>query len=961
MVKALASSISLQCRRMTPLVSLCAVEYLFFAPVGINNLRECKALLADVESVTAHTHFLAKQVEVPNTFQLWMCASLGTATANQQTASHLLRRISLLSLSLQQSIEWAASVKPALLTASSQARLSRQMHHTIMDQMASINSSAEALEPLFRANADTPGDAFDFAHFLALFLSTFVESTLQLGISALRNLDQQRRRSVRAFAFSTASLLAPIAASYAVLVSLPISRTNVPTTPLVEDRHSEIPGLNETLDEPDAPKAVLGTARFFSRRERHQFQDKFAFRGRLRFAVGSTLTLAFILCADRWANLRFTNDPPSSIFLNSSTFARLAEAGVSIHADLLLKGPLGGWTFLGFLVCFALSWQSTLKRAVVRLTGIALACLNAWLCLRACGEHEWGHYVWLTITIFIATWIYVSPSNPWIAAHPHWGYAGQVFTYTSTILVVEAHLGEAGPNEIVLQRFCGQLVGASFAVVCSLLVFPVSVDRAIRVNVADQLPAVSDTLAALCHLGCAPLSALVESAPTGTPTPTAHQWISFASHRLADWRKHADVAQLFENDNEVLANLPRLRTPPHWRKVSDSLRRLRLLREQALFRVSAAAEAERRALESVPFCKFRTEPAVSDNSVSVYQDFRDTVTTHAASPLFAVTHTTGTPPPDPLFLPLQFSPPRTSRDDTVSNVSPGYSRFLDALENRRNLSTPGHGSVSPVHRVASPASHRLDAAPTAPTPLSDSPKSRYKLRSLRISRKFETYIAVFAEETVTTFQSDQSATLNQIQPPATETGTQTSRVNMVERSTSVTSLIQGQATPAPPAPGLQVSFALRQKGSFETRDASDSPVDLSETAEILIVLRALRRVAVLLEWGIDHPRSRQPELSTATEFLQHCDSILGWCASKLSVAGAATALTVSTLAEQSIFGKEKSLRGATLESSHAVSPSAQRRQAKLASRRRALCVLHYLQVEIDAYRELAFIIAECLP
>jgi len=112
-----------------------------------------------------------------------------------------------------------------------------------------------------------------------------------------------------------------------------------------------------------------------------------------------------------------------------------------------------------------------LQKSLLRVAGTVLGALSALLCAHICQKNVAGNITYLLISYAIAVARGANPINALLGFNLQWGYAAQLFTYTETIIVVEAFLGIDTINALVISRMGGQMLGIFVALICSTLVW----------------------------------------------------------------------------------------------------------------------------------------------------------------------------------------------------------------------------------------------------------------------------------------------------------------------------------------------------------------------------------------------------------------------------------------------------------------------------------------------------------
>jgi len=148
------------------------------------------------------------------------------------------------------------------------------------------------------------------------------------------------------------------------------------------------------------------------------------------------------------------------------------EIGISSGVAKMagMKGKFAVWSVLGFIVSFQATLEGALHKASMRALGTCLGAGCAYLCVLVCGKNVPALMAWLLISYAIAVARGANPINALLGFNLSWGYAAQLFTYTETIIVVEATIGIDTLNVLTSSRLLGQLLGIAVAIVCSFIV-----------------------------------------------------------------------------------------------------------------------------------------------------------------------------------------------------------------------------------------------------------------------------------------------------------------------------------------------------------------------------------------------------------------------------------------------------------------------------------------------------------
>eukprot|EP01053_Blabericola_migrator_P000008 Blabericola_migrator_1__7@NODE_1002_length_5735_cov_135_311574_g142_i2_p1_GENE_NODE_1002_length_5735_cov_135_311574_g142_i2NODE_1002_length_5735_cov_135_311574_g142_i2_p1_ORF_typecomplete_len1455_score207_12FUSC/PF04632_12/80FUSC/PF04632_12/1_1e04FUSC/PF04632_12/9e02FUSC/PF04632_12/6_2e13FUSC_2/PF13515_6/0_55FUSC_2/PF13515_6/6_5e03FUSC_2/PF13515_6/3_5e12ALMT/PF11744_8/2e03ALMT/PF11744_8/5e02ALMT/PF11744_8/4_3e11ArAE_1/PF06081_11/10ArAE_1/PF06081_11/8_8e03ArAE_1/PF06081_11/0_0037_NODE_1002_length len=996
----IASAITARRKAMFLLSDLASLEHSILGPFGIRPRTQHVSKLQDsLESMAVQRTLLAWFMNSPRALVLTKGKALTPESprlsvhssprrvlrdSNESTAArgnvaylraaglddvnqNTLNAITIESLLLQQALENAMAMRPSQLTCSAQTRLNRHQHRLLSHHASKLITLHEQLITRHDIQIPMPGQAFAAGFFLTSYCSTFILSPTEAAATTTQVLYGNRVWSCVKFARSLLMLLGPLWVSikcliepYGRFISRCLISPPYPKYSLLASGSDNIEGLDDNaLFSSSAtpfsawspiPMAVAHTREFESLKGKRQLRHNFRLFVALRFIMTATLCFALILMVnDNWGNIHFSGDAkaPATALLPLAFLAQLPEGDATLEADVFLKTPLGGWTFLGFVTCFNLSWQSTLKRALNRGAGTCLACFNVWLCHLATQNNGVYEVLWLCVTIFMACWIYVNPRSPLLTAHPSWGYTGQVFSYTSVLMVVQAHMHVAGWNEIILDRLIGHFVGIGIAVLAAFLIFPVDVGRASRFTLADTLYPSSTCLATICHIGLAPSSVLFNfeqlsknkdimavsfraTGETTTEVPDAEllapksagfqSWLKYFRFNFKQWQRHEKHFDDLDRENSILHDvLPCLRTPAHLQLLANRLRRLRFLRQQALNRVVAAAEHERDIVLNSSGALVSLHTALTDltdHTVLSYVDFESK--THQQvfkpEPQHGAAYSRKTRG-EPEFLPLAFTPCR----GPVVPISPTGSE-------RQRRSSP-HPSARSVPRVTplKPVSTESSGGLGGVTPIKT-------LSKTPIDTPTDTPHTTPPHTSVTTSMPTET--------PRTEIGTQTSFLiqrippaivsGSSMRSGGLEGLLRGESGKSNRSQGARhtVSFVpVKSVTSSSTTSASprlsrqatldesdlvepDDFCDSLEVSDVVHVLQALRRVVILMEVVLQRRRhtrtgsytwtqmfTHRPErvLRYAEEFESWSCEILDWCENRISIVGDSIMFNIKTL------------------------------------------------------------------
>jgi hypothetical protein len=154
-------------------------------------------------------------------------------------------------------------------------------------------------------------------------------------------------------------------------------------------------------------------------------------------------------------------------------FEGWAEFGITdMEKQIHLRGHFSYWAVLGFIVSYTPTLEGAVLRSTMRALGTFGAALAAWAGVAICGPtNHTALIIWLLVSYALAVAVGANPRNPLYGFNLSWGYAAQVFTYSQTIIVVEAAVGIGEDESLALSRLLAQLVGISTALLMSVCVW----------------------------------------------------------------------------------------------------------------------------------------------------------------------------------------------------------------------------------------------------------------------------------------------------------------------------------------------------------------------------------------------------------------------------------------------------------------------------------------------------------
>lgn len=134
----------------------------------------------------------------------------------------------------------------------------------------------------------------------------------------------------------------------------------------------------------------------------------------------------------------------------------------------------------------------------MRILGTLLGAASALVCVAVCGKNTTAIILYLLASYAVAVARAANPINALLGFNISWGYAAQLFTYTQTIIVIEATLGMDTIEDLAKTRVLGQLLGIGTALVCSLMIF-VRACPTTKARVADAFELLDAGLNELCE------------------------------------------------------------------------------------------------------------------------------------------------------------------------------------------------------------------------------------------------------------------------------------------------------------------------------------------------------------------------------------------------------------------------------------------------------------------------------
>jgi len=163
-----------------------------------------------------------------------------------------------------------------------------------------------------------------------------------------------------------------------------------------------------------------------------------------------------------------------------------------------MKGKFCTWCVLGFIVSFQNTLEGALHKSAMRILGTLLGAASGWVCVAVCGKNTTAIIVYLLASYAVAVARAANPINALLGFNISWGYAAQLFTYTQTIIVIEATIGIDTIEDLAKTRVLGQLLGIGTALVCSFMVF-VRAGPTAKARVADAFELLDAGLNDLCE------------------------------------------------------------------------------------------------------------------------------------------------------------------------------------------------------------------------------------------------------------------------------------------------------------------------------------------------------------------------------------------------------------------------------------------------------------------------------
>lgn len=618
--------------KLETVVLTTAMERIVFSPVAINSLMATTPVLAELKAQNTHMLLFAsvwtilhRVVADEGYTGAHMLRSIQWKDENGQPWSYsewFPKCIELVSASLT-AVGAALSTREVSNNETSKATLNLHCEERLRTLRAEIETrwvSAQkervlALKDLLTAlQSEADHWRIQFVFWMLTSLSSLLIQPLRLAHATEKYLKSQREQSLKGLGLSIGGFMAPLPILFAGLVS-PIvdlvkylrhkcgpAKFETPPQPglwaklsqsvfyhpkhSLRPRHSSLYPQADEIDElvynkassrvegysrRDIPEDLEQDAiRLSTRREYHNPFQHYHVWFIIRLLLGTIGFFALQLCWDDWRTLSFLHRPRVYAHI-SSEYA---------NWDELISTRVGPWACLGFLVTLTPTVEGTVKRGIVRYCGVLLGTLSAWLALVAFPRSPWGQGVWMCVTDFIMVWVAANKSTPLLGFNTAWGYAGQIFTWQQAIIIVPAYLKQADRDELALSRLVAQLIGITAAMLVSAIIIPTRCQRAARLHLADALHCLKESLAALVELaviGDMPPRRSVNldgNKELLNEDELWEQWDAHIQNRMKAGTNHVSRASQLLMDNNYLANIPSLRTPPALTTLMGSISRL---------------------------------------------------------------------------------------------------------------------------------------------------------------------------------------------------------------------------------------------------------------------------------------------------------------------------------------------------------------------------------------------------
>lgn len=137
-----------------------------------------------------------------------------------------------------------------------------------------------------------------------------------------------------------------------------------------------------------------------------------------------------------------------------------------------LRGNFTFWAVLGFIVSYTPTLEGAVHRSGLRAMGTIAGSGAAWLGVTIFGpDNHTALIIWLLLSYALAVGAGANSQNKLLGFNLSWGYAAQLFTYTQTIIVVEAALGIGSAGMLTASRLLAQLLGIVVALLMSVLLW----------------------------------------------------------------------------------------------------------------------------------------------------------------------------------------------------------------------------------------------------------------------------------------------------------------------------------------------------------------------------------------------------------------------------------------------------------------------------------------------------------
>lgn len=217
-----------------------------------------------------------------------------------------------------------------------------------------------------------------------------------------------------------------------------------------------------------------------------------------RLTAGITAIMALLLYVPAYTGRIWAKETAASMAGDRPIDQLLSQ--IQLVNPLNKVAKTAGWTCLGFLTAYVPTAEGTLRRGLLRLSGVVVGSFSAWLCLLlsdrlpGAGTRNYEATIttfqiaWMVVTSFVAVFFTANRDQPLLGFRPSFGYGAQLFTYQQAIIILSVHnSANLNRDEVVVERLLSQIFGIAFAIAISWLIVPTRANRATRLFTANAL------------------------------------------------------------------------------------------------------------------------------------------------------------------------------------------------------------------------------------------------------------------------------------------------------------------------------------------------------------------------------------------------------------------------------------------------------------------------------------------